>query len=527
MTPDAAQAFPEALHGQGDTILDVLLDYQKKLLRSTALNQVIVVEKSRRIGVTWAIGADAVLSSVTSRRDGGMDTLYIGYNLDMAREFIDTCAMWAKSFNMAAGDIEETIFTDTARDGDRNIKAFRITFASGFDILALTSKPRSLRGRQGYVIFDEAAFHDDLAGMMKAAMAFLVWGGKVLVISTHDGDTNAFNTLVQDIRAERKPYALLRTDFDDAINDGLYDRVKMILEAKGQPVETKEEWRQNIIDFYGDDADEELFCIPSEGSGTYLSGALIEARMEADIPVIRWEQPTAFAELSDHLRTAEARDFCERVLQPLLEKLDPKLRHCIGEDFGRSGDLSVLWPLVLQQNLTRRTPFTVELRNIPFQQQEQIFYYVCDRLPRFAAGALDARGNGQYLAERAMQRYGAGRIFQVMLTVEWYRENMPPYKAAFEDATIILPKDADTLADHRVIVMDRGVARIPEGGRTKGTDKKQRHGDSAIAGVMAHFASRQDTIEYGYIPARELERGRDADARDGMPGRSTFRKGAF
>ena len=58
---------------------------------------------------------------------------------------------------------------------------------------------------------------------------------------------------------------------------------------------------------------------------------------------------------------------------------------------------------------------------------------------RFVAGAMDARGNGQYLAETAMQRYGA-RIRQVMLWVEWYRDNMPRYKAAFEDGMIELPR---------------------------------------------------------------------------------------
>lgn len=503
MTPEAAQEFPEALHQVGDSIPDVLLGYQKKLIATTAVNQVTVVEKSRRIGVTWAIGADAVLASATSRAEGGMDTLYIGYNLDMAREFIDTAAMWAKAFNMAAGDIEETIFSDNSKDGDKDIKAFRITFASGFEIMALTSKPRSLRGRQGYVIFDEAAFHDDLNGMMKAAMAFLIWGGKVLVISTHDGDTNPFNELVNDIRAGRKPYALLRTDFDDAIDDGLHDRVKLILEAKGQPVPTLEAWRQQIIDFYGDDADEELFIIPSEGSGTYLPGALVEARMESDIPIVRWEQTSGYAMMADHLRQADCLDFCERELLPLLEKLDPNLRHCLGEDFGRSGDLTVMWPMAIGQDLVRRMPFLLELRNIPFQQQEQILYYILDRLPRFMAAAFDARGNGEYLAERAMQRYGSERIAQVMLTESWYRENMPPYKAAFEDAMITLGQDADVLADHRALVVIKGVAKLSDAAPKKGTDNKQRHGDSAIAGAMAWFASNMDVGEYDYIPVNE------------------------
>src|SRR3546814_1424375 len=65
----------------------------------------------------------------------------------------------------------------------------------------LSSRPRSLRGRQGYVIFDEFAFHDDPEELLKAGMAFIIWGGKVLVISTHNGDENPFNQLINDIRA--------------------------------------------------------------------------------------------------------------------------------------------------------------------------------------------------------------------------------------------------------------------------------------------------------------------------------------
>jgi phage FluMu gp28-like protein len=57
--------------------------------------------------------------------------------------------------------------------------------------------------------------------------------------------------------------------------------------------------------------------------------------------------------------------------------------------------------------------------------------------PRFICGAMDARGNGQYLAEQAALRYGS-LIEQVMLTNEWYRENMLKYKAAFQDRKIEL-----------------------------------------------------------------------------------------
>jgi phage FluMu gp28-like protein len=128
-------------------------------------------------------------------------------------------------------------------------------------------------------------------------------------------------------------------------------------------------------------------------------------------------------------------------------------------------------PLIQTQNLVRRVPFLVELRNVPFRQQEQIAFYLIDRLPRFTGGAFDARGNGQFLAEVAMQRYGASRIQQVMLSEGWYREHMPPVKAAPRGRQPGRPAARrDALADLRAVQVIKGVPRIPET-RTTGEDR--------------------------------------------------------
>jgi len=321
-------------------------------------------------------------------------------------------------------------------------------------------------------------------------MALLMWGGQVRVISTHFGETNEFNSVIQDIRAGKKPYSLHRVDFDDALRDGLYRRICEVL-GRDWTAEGQAAWRQAIIDSYGEDADEELFCVPSQGTGTFLTRALIETCLSADIPVIRYEKTNTFAEVADHYRQSEVQAWCEEIMLPLLENLDPKRRHYFGEDFGRTGDLSVITPLAEQQDTTFKAPFMLELRNIPFQQQEQILCFIVDRLPMFSHGALDARGNGQYLAERMMQKYGAMRISQVMLSEAWYRENMPKYKAAFEDRSLLLPKDADVIEDHRAFKVIKGVAKLPDT-KNIGQDKKKRHGDSGISGAMAWFATRQE-----------------------------------
>ncbi|MGW1423630.1 terminase large subunit domain-containing protein [Bradyrhizobium manausense] len=497
----------------------VLLGYQKRLLGSTAIHDVVLCEKSRRIGATWGVASDAALTAAAVKSAGGMDVFYIGYNKEMAREFIDVCAMWAKSFEDAASEVQEFVFDDG--DPDSNIQAFRIRFASGFEIIALPSRPRSLRGMQGFVVLDEAAFHDDLDAMMKAALALLMWGGRVLVISTHLGVANSFNRLIEDARAGRKPYHVERYTFDDALRDGLYQRICLVTGKEWSP-EGEAQWRAEIIASYGDDADEELFCVPSQGGGVYLPRALIEARMVTDGPVLRLSRPAEFTFLPKDYREADIASWCKEHLEPLLKKLDPERQHGFGQDFARNLDLSVLLPIEIGKTLRRTVPFWIEMSNIPFEQQRQVLFYLCDRLPRFVGGKMDASGNGAYLAEVAAQRYGPLRIEQVKMSTEWYLENFPPLKSAFEDGILLLPKDADGIDDLATVQTIKGIPRVPDI-RTKGADGKKRHGDLAIALVLAYAQTRAQLVEFDYRSARTPDPENPSGDEDSDTGRAWWK----
>ena len=474
---------------------DVLLPYQKAWLGDKS--PVKVVEKSRRIGLTWAQALDDVLKASTSGRDG-MDVLYISFNQDMTREYIDTCAEWAKKLQIVAGKVNEDIF----RDGDeREIKAFRIDFASGHKILALSNRPSNLRGKQGRVIIDEAAFVEDLPELLKAALALLMWGGQVIIISTHDGAENPFNELIQDVRAGNLPYSLHRITLDDALSAGLYRRICRVTKQDWTP-EAEEAWRADLIKTYGDGADEELFCIPRQSSGAYLTTGMIEACMEA-APVLTWTPPAEdFVDWPLPVAERYTKGWIAEQLEPLLSGLPKDRAHFCGVDFGRSGDLSVFWPATEEKDLRLVPPFVLELRNCPHRTQQQILFAVLDALPRFSGVSLDARGNGSALAEAARQQYGPGRVREVMISEGWYRETMPLLKAGIEDKTLILPKDAGILSDFRSLRVVKGVARVPEQ-RTK--DKTGgRHGDSAVACAMMLDARRElgssEPWEYVGIP---------------------------
>lgn len=472
----------------------VLLGYQARWFEDES--EVKIAEKSRRTGLTWAEAAGNVITASKPKRRGGRNVFYVGSRQEMALEYIAACGLFAKAFNQLAGAAAEGIFKD--EDGSKEILTYTIRFPnSGFKITALSSRPSNLRGMQGDVVIDEAAFHDSLHELLKAAMALTMWGARVRIISTHNGVDNEYNQYVQDARAGRKPYSVHRITLDDALQDGVFKRICYVTGQKWSP-EAEAAWRQKTIDNAPskEAADEEYFCVPSQSGGSALSRVLIEARMDTAYPVIRLAKDASFNEWPEHLRVAEIKDWCDDNLLKLLINLDPKNQHCFGEDFGRLGDLTVIEPMAIEQNLNRTIPFSVELRNIPFKQQEQILFYIVDRLPRMIGGALDAGGNGMYLAEQARHRYGSERIHEIKLSDAWYLENMPPFKAAFEDGTLTIPADADQANDLRALQVINGIIKLPKAKTEVGSN--QRHGDSAISKALAYFASRNGASEIEY-----------------------------
>lgn len=516
----AMVAIPAQVQASG--LPAVLLPYQAKAVSLLDGGcQALFVEKSRRIGMTWGLAAYAVLRAGRQKAAGGMDVMYISYSREMTREFIDACAMWARAFNMAATAVEETLFDQD--NEDKAINAFRIKFASGFEIMGLSSAPRGLRGKQGVVIIDEAAFVDDLEALLKSAMAFLIWGGQVVVCSTHLGFDNPFNAQIQDILAGRAPYAHMRITLDDALEQGLYQRVALVTGKPWTP-EAEAKWRQDILTFYRDNADEELYCVPSMSSGAWLAAPLIEARMTVSTPILRLELPSNYLHMSRLQQKIEIAPFMAE-LEEALGGLDLSPRFAFGFDFARVADLTVGCLLAIEPTLKRRQELVFELRNVPGNEQKDITSKVLDKVRgRLVGAAFDATGMGWTVAEDMGRRFGlredhetgSGMIMALKFTEEWYRLNMPPLKTAFEDDAIALSKDADHLSDLRTVKLVRGIPRVPP--TREGETGKKRHGDYAIALALAHWASRLRWVEYGYTPAPTARAGDDMfaddDARD-------------
>lgn len=469
---------------------DVLLPYQQEAIRLSHENQLFVCEKSRRTGLTYGFAADAVL---TAAARGGMDVFYIAYNLDMTREFIDYCASFAKAFDELAAAPSEFLFNDGSEEG---IKAFRIDFPSGHSIVALSSKPRSLRGKQGVVIIDEAAFHDQLDELLKAALALLMWGGRVVVISTHDGADNPFNELIEAIRAGKRKGAVLRVTLEGALAQGLYRRI-CLRTGKTWTPQAEAQWEADLRAFYGDAAEEELDVVPARGSGTYLARATIEAAMSPEHSLLRLTCPNGFERQGKDFRTSFVAEWLEEHLAPILARFDPRRMSYFGQDFARTTDLSAVGIGQSDELANLHCRAVVEMRNVPFREQKQLLDYICERMPLFAAAKMDARGNGQQLAEDMQADWGFERIEAVMASPKTYLAMMPRLKARIEDRSLIMPKAEPIVEDLRLIKLVRGIPSIPDRAADK-TDgaKGKRHGDTAIALMHLVAAADADVVEW-------------------------------
>jgi phage FluMu gp28-like protein len=471
--------------------LDVLLPYQKRWIEDTS--EVKVWEKSRRIGASYVEALASVLEAAKSKGAGGQSTYYLSYSKEMTQQFARDCAFWAKHINAAASEVEEV----AVRDEDKDITVYRIRFASGYEIWCLPSVARSLRSKQGRVIIDEAAFVEDLGELLKAAMALLMWGGCVRILSTHNGDDNPFNELIKEIKEEKKDYSLHTTTIDDALREGLYQRICQV-EKKPWTADIEAAWKNTLLGQYGDAADEELFCIPVRAGTRYFPSALLEAASDPSAKVIRKTCDDSFTFVKKESRVKEFEKWLKHEVRDILKsKTNPVY---LGEDFARSGDLTCIFLDELVPTGELLTFCVIELRNVPFDQQWQTISYLMETLPNFAGGAFDSRGNGQMIAEYAAQEW-PGYVSQVMISAGWYAENFPKLKGRMEDGTTTIPDDVFIREDFRVVGLKAGVPRVLE---RSGGLRERRHGDGAVAKLMVTFAALEDEDqgyhEYSYEP---------------------------
>jgi phage FluMu gp28-like protein len=505
----------------------VLMLHQVQFLCIKA--QIKVADKGRRTGITFCVALDKTIAAASRQDAGGRNVFYVGDTKEKGLEFIGYCAKFARVIARAQGDgvsdIEEFLFDDQQPDGTtRQIAAYRIRFSSGFQVVALSSNPANIRGLQGDVVIDEAAFHRDVQGVIDAATALLIWGGNIIIISTNNGRSNPFAQLVRDIENGRygTNAVVFRVTFDDAVANGLFERV-CLMTNKVPTEDGKREWYSGIRNGYGvrkAAMREELDCIPRDGNSVCIPGVWIEAAMREERPVLRLLLDDDFVKRSVTERKSYVDDWIRRYLVPLLALLPKDRTHVYGQDYARHRDFSLIVPITIEQSMRRTVPFVVEMQKVPGKQQEQVLWALIRGLPRFGAGGMDAGGSGETLAEDTADEFGRELIHQIKLSRLWYGTWMPKMIGGFEDQMIDTPRDENHASDLRSIEEVDGIAMVPA---VRTADLKEpdlfRHGDFAIALALGWFASLNIGGVIEYTPVGKSEGGRHEDKGSGQIGR--------
>ena len=86
--------------------------------------------------------------------------------------------------------------------------------------------------------------------VIDAVNALLIWGGRVSVISTHNGHLNAFNELVREAKAGRNGFRVHTYTFADAVANGLYRRV-CLMRGQDWSQDAQDAWEGSIRSSYG------------------------------------------------------------------------------------------------------------------------------------------------------------------------------------------------------------------------------------------------------------------------------------
>jgi len=483
---------------------ELLLPFQKAWIEDES--PLKIWEKSRRIGASWTEALNSVLQTQGSK---GKSTYYLSYNKDMTRQFVADAKFWAGIVNIAAGELQEKI----VKEDGKEFTVYRITFLNGKEIVGLPSVSYAVRSKQGRVVLDEAAFTDEFDEIKKAALAMLIWNGSYSIISTHNGDDSAFCLFLKDIRdGKEKKWSVHRTTFAEAVKQGLYKRI-CLKNDKKCTAQGEAEFVKDIRNIYKSNAEEELDVIPSRSGSKYFPYGMLAACAvdTAKLPIVRldckdsfmWESPQKRKEFVDEWFNAE--------VKPLLRAI--KGRCCLGQDFARSGNLSVIWIGEEKGKQDLDSRLIIELNNVPYDQQWQILWLIhlnCNLI----SAAIDSRGNGQALAEVAAQRLPCGAEM-VMITRAWYAGIFQRLKNRLEGRDFIVPNDQYILSDFGIVILKNGQPVVPNDERADRDGKKaKRHGDGAVAAAMCLYAweegsgnappvivstdSGTDKIFYGY-----------------------------
>lgn len=400
----------------------VLLPWQEDWRRDES--DLKIWEKSRRVGATYAEANDVVFSRLSRKRP--LDYWFSSADESAAYEFADYNRFWLETAGAVADQFTEDV--EDPRTG-RTATAFVVRFPCGARMTAMSSSPRRFRSKGGDVGLDEFGYHDEPGRMYDAAEPCTTWGGRLRILSTHNGEGSLFNKFClmgkRHAAGQAKPgdipFSIHRITLPEAVALGLVERInetrgtnytrEQFLRDRRSRCRNEDHWRQ------------EYLAIPSVDSTAWLPYELIQACEHADA--------------GDPVRYGDGQRY-------------------VGMDVGEIHDRTVIWTLERVGDVlwTREiVVFTDEPLRV---KQDALIKRL--KHPKVVRACIDATGVGAQIAQEA-EATGKGEAVKFTLPVK--DELASPLRGLFEDRRVRVPEDPEVREDLHTIRMTTTAAGNP------------------------------------------------------------------
>ena len=375
----------------------IFLPYQKKYINDQSRFK--IVEKSRRIGITYAQAYEDVEYSLMQRK---RKVWFSSRDDSASAEYIDYCRFFLeKLFDIAASYIGTEIV-----DPQKGIQSRLIRLKNGSEIHAMTSAPGRFRSKGGKVVLDEFAYHMDQDKLYAAALPATLRGDPIRIISTYNGMGNLYYRLTRKVKKGELNWSLHSITLGEAVKQGLLDNIMGRPTTEQEQAEWLEEVRRNC-------SSEEIWlqeycCQPVDSATAFITYDLLAENGRDEKDIIR-----------DIFEIMAMKDIY------------------IGIDIARTRDLTAVWITQKEDSgfVTRRL---ITLEKMKFSAQKKIIWPLL-ALPNMRRCCIDKTGIGMQMAEEAEEEFGSYRIEPVYFTNSLKSELAFKVLTKLQDRRFLIP----------------------------------------------------------------------------------------
>ncbi len=399
---------------------------------------------ARQTGKSFTKSLRRILRGLSRRRN----QIFLSAGERQSRELMEKARQHCQALKIAADHYDDRSFADLST------KQLEIILPGGVRIIGLPANPQTARGFTGDVFLDEFAMHAADRDIWAAMFPTLLRGdGELDIASTPKGRSNMFYELRDNPR-----FATSTITLPDAIAQGLDVRADEIRSAMGD----EELYRQ------------EFLCEFLDEAAAFLTYEQIAGCTDPEL--ITHDSVTPLA--------SETRELF------------------VGVDVGRLRDLTVIWVLASNHQITRSpnhqipyfTVALIELAHSPFRVQFDVLSELLG-LRTVRRCCIDAGGIGMQLAEQLVERFGSHRVKPITFTSALKSQLAGALRIAVENRTLRIP------ADERIRNDWHSVERtVSESGRFRLSAPRREgsHADRFWAAALALHAAdaASGTIEH-------------------------------